>query len=81
MTVVQEILTTVDLLNIGPDELLLDKSLGRIVRLYAKNIPNMPQVVNLAKKIIDRWSRLVFGIKTNYSRDVDDDEEGDTNQG
>lgn len=31
----------------------------------------------MAKKIIDRWSRLVFGIKTSYSRDVDDDDEGD----
>jgi len=29
----------------------------------------MPQVVNLAKKIIDRWSRLVFNIKTSYSKD------------
>lgn len=34
----------------------------------------MPQVVNLAKKIIDRWSRLVFGIKTSYSRDIDDED-------
>ena len=77
LTVVQEILTTIDLLNIGPDELQSDKNLGRIVKLYARNIPNMPQVVNLAKKIIDRWSRLVFGIKTTYSRDLDDDFEGD----
>ncbi len=65
---------TIDLLNIGPDELQTDKNLGRIVKLYARNIPNMPQVVNLAKKIIDRWSRLVFGIKTTYSRDVDDED-------
>lgn len=34
----------------------------------------MPQVINLAKKIIDRWSRLVFGIKTTYSRDVEDED-------
>lgn len=81
LTVVQEILATIDLLNISPDELLIDKSLGKIVRLYAKNVPNMPQVVNLAKKIVDRWSRLVFGIKTNYSRDLEDDDEGDVNQG
>lgn len=47
------------------------------MKLYARNIPNMPQVVNLAKKIIDRWSRLVFGIKTTYQRDLDDDFEGD----
>ena len=77
LTVVTEILTTIDLLNIGLEELQIDKNLGRIVKLYAKNIPNMPQVVNLAKKIIDRWSRLVFGIKTTYSRDLEDDEEGD----
>lgn len=74
LTVVQEILSTVDLLNIGPDELQTDKNLGRVVKLYARNIPNMPQVVNLAKKIIDRWSRLVFGIKTTYSRDIDDED-------
>lgn len=74
LTVVQEILSTIDLLSIGPDELQTDKNLGRIVKLYARNIPNMPQVVNLAKKIIDRWSRLVFGIKTNYSRDADDED-------
>jgi sRNA-binding protein len=47
------------------------------VKLYAKNVPNMPQVVVLAKKIIDRWSRLVFGIKTSYSRVDEDDDEGD----
>jgi hypothetical protein len=78
LTVVQEILSTIDLLNIGPDELQTDKNLGRIVKLYSKNQANMPQVVALAKKIVDRWSRLVFGIKTTYSRtEMDDDDEGD----
>lgn len=80
LTVVQEVLATIDLLSIGPDDLQTDKNLGRIVKLYAKNIPNMPQVVPLAKKIMDRWSRLVFGIKTNYSRDAEDDDEGDAHQ-
>ena len=42
VTVIQEILQTIDLLDIGPEELQTDKNLGRIVKLYARNVPNMP---------------------------------------
>lgn len=46
----------------------------RTVKVYAKNRANMPQVQDLAKRIIDKWSRMIFNIKTSYfepSRDRD----------
>ncbi len=40
----------------------------------------MPAVQDLAKRIIDKWSRMIFSIQTTYydpGRDEDDDTEAD----
>lgn len=36
----------------------------------------MPQVAGLAKSIMDKWSRMVFGISTTYMDRGEDGEEG-----
>ena len=36
----------------------------------------MPQVAGLAKQIMDKWSRMVFGISTTYVDRGEDAEEG-----
>ena len=80
VTVVQEILLAIEQLDIGPEELQNDNNLGRIVKAYSRNVPNMPSVVTIAKKIVDRWSRAVFNIRTTYgnkNKAADLDEEDD----
>ena len=65
--IVQEILEVVDTLHIEAHSLEADgKRLVRTVKAYAKNRANMLQVQDLAKRILDKWSRMVFGISTSY---------------
>lgn len=86
--VVQEILLCVDSLHIEPVDLQRSKNLPKIIRAYANGKANMPQVQGLAKSIVDKWSRAVFGISTSYYDAVrgggDDDDldnsTGDQNQ-
>ena len=42
------------------------RKLGRVIKIYANDKANMPQVAGLAKTIMDKWSRKVFGISTTY---------------
>ena len=42
------------------------RKLGRVIKVYANDKANMPQVAGLAKTIMDKWSRMVFGISTTY---------------
>ena len=81
MKIVQEILVVVDTLHIEPHSLESDgKRLVRTVKAYSKNRANMPQVVDLAKRILDKWSRMVFGISTSYFQATTGDGEGDQMQ-
>lgn len=66
LSVVQEILGVLDNLQIEPEYLLNAKKLGRVIKIYANDKANMPQVASLAKSIMDKWSRMVFGISTTY---------------
>ena len=83
--VVSEILQVIDTLDIGSD-LLANSKLGKMIKIYAKNRAKMPQVVDLAKRIEDKWSRMIFGISTRYydggagGRDDDDYENNDADQ-
>ena len=46
------------------------------MKAYSKNRSNMPQVQELAKRILDKWSRMVFGISTAYAHaTINDDGE------
>lgn len=60
--IVQEILTCLDHLQIEPEYLRSAKKLGRAVKAYATEKANMPQVISMAKKLVDKWSRMVYGI-------------------
>lgn len=74
--VVSEILQVIDTLDISSD-LLSNSKLGRMIKIYAKNRAKIPQVVDLAKRIEDKWSRMIFGISTRYyegERHRDDDD-------
>ena len=66
LSVVQEILQCLDNLQIEPEYLINAKKLGRIIKIYANDKAKMPQVAGLAKQIMDKWSRMVFGISTTY---------------
>lgn len=70
-------LQVVDTLHIESVFLEKEPKLVRTVKVYAKNRANMPSVQDLAKRILDKWSRMVFGISTSYyemARGADDDE-------
>ena len=64
--IVSEILQLVDGLQIDAEFLASSKNLGRIVKVYANNQANQPKEVALAKSIMDKWGRMVFGISTTY---------------
>ena len=64
--IVSEILQLVDGLQIDAEFLASSKNLGRIVKVYANNQANQPKEVSLAKSIMDKWGRMVFGISTTY---------------
>ena len=71
----QEILEVVDTLHIESHTLEnYGKKLARTVKAYSLNRANMPQVVDLAKRIVDKWNRMIFGISTNYYRQVEGDD-------
>ena len=38
-----------------------------MVKKYAKNCMNNQAVEDLAKRIKDKWSRMIFGISTRYT--------------
>lgn len=62
-----EILQVIDTLHIESLTLENDgKKLARTILAYSKNRANMPQVVDIAKRIVDKWNRMIFGISTNY---------------
>lgn len=63
---VKEILHCIDTLPIHPDNLIESRNLGRIVKHYASGKAGIPQVQGMAKSIMDKWSRMVFGINTSY---------------
>ena len=64
--VVQEILHVIDTLHIETNFLQNCPKLGKTVKVYSRGRPNMPQVQELAKRICDKWSRMIFGISTSY---------------
>lgn len=64
--IVSEILQLIDGLQIDAEFLASSKNLGRIVKVYANNQANQPKEVSLAKSIMDKWGRMVFGISTTY---------------
>ena len=69
--IVQEILDVVDTLHIDAHALEnYGKKLARTIKAYSRNRANMPQVQDLAKRIIDKWNRMIFGISTNYFKQV-----------
>ena len=73
--IVQEILEVVDTLHIESHTLEnYGKKLARTVKAYSLNRANMPQVQDLAKRIVDKWNRMIFGISTNYYRQVEGDD-------
>lgn len=55
-----------DSLQLEAEYLLNAKKLGRLIKIYANDKASMPQVAGLAKTIMDKWSRMVFGISTTY---------------
>ncbi len=78
--VVSEMLGVLDTLAIDSHQLEQHPRLFKVVRAYAKDRANMPSVTELAKRIVDKWSRMIFGISTTYydpGRDEDDDTEAD----
>lgn len=75
LSVVQEMLGCLDSLEIQPEYLLAAKRLGRVIKIYANDRANMPQVASLAKTIMDKWSRMVFGISTTYVNRTDEYED------
>lgn len=78
--VVTEILGVVDTLAIDSDNLENTQRLVKVVKAYAKNRANMASVQELAKRIVDKWSRMIFGISTTYydpGREEDDEGEVD----
>ena len=46
-----------------------------MIKIYANDRANMPQVASLAKTIMDKWSRMVFGISTTYVNRTDEYED------
>ena len=78
--VVTEILSVIETMSIEMN-FLEESKLGRVVRVYAKNKANMPQVLEMAKRILDKWSRMFCGITTSFydgGRYGDDEDEGAT---
>jgi len=58
---VQGLLQCIDSLNIETDHLENSK-LGQVVHYYAEDITNITAVKPLAKKIMEKWSRIIFNI-------------------
>jgi len=75
---VNEILTVIETLHIDPIYLEKSPKLARVVKVYAKNQAKIPQALDQAKRIYDKWSRIFFGISTSFfegDRIADDDED------
>ena len=76
--VVQEIMQVIETLHIDPVFLEKDPKLARVIQVYAKNKAGMHQVLDQAKRIYDKWSRIFFGISTSfYDGNRNDDDEVD----
>ena len=74
MNLVNGVLSCIERLRIDVGH-LEDSKLGQVVQWYSEDLANMPFVQPLAKRIIEKWSRLVFNIKSKYDchGDFDDD--------
>lgn len=66
INVIKEILHCIEVLPIHPDNLQECRNLGRIVKTFANGRGVTSEVSAMAKNIMDRWSRMVFGIHTGY---------------
>ena len=53
---------------------LEDSNLASSVQFYSEGIAKQPTVQNLAKRIVEKWSRLYYNIKQTYESDGSDDD-------
>jgi len=74
VNLVSGILTCIDGLRIDIGH-LEESKLGQVVQCYSEGLANMPYVQNLAKRLVDKWSRLVHNIKSHYDFDGECDDE------
>lgn len=75
LQVCTEVLQLVSLLQIDSETLSRATNLGRVVKAYAKGLAGHRELQRLAKKIVDKWSRIVFQIKTDYGFHKEDEED------
>lgn len=65
INLVEGLLNCIDALRIDIGH-LEDSELAKSVQYYSEGIANIPQVIPLAKKIIEKWSRLIYHIKSSF---------------
>jgi hypothetical protein len=53
---------------------LEDSNLASSVQFYSEGIAKHPTVQTLAKRIVEKWSRLYYNIKQTYESDGSDDD-------
>lgn len=73
--IVEEILTCLDNLQIQPEYLKSAKNLGRAVKAYTSEKAGIPKVMGIAKKLVDKWSRMIMRIQTTYVNYTKEEEE------
>lgn len=76
INLVEGVLKCIDSLRVDIQH-LEDSDIAKVVQCYAENLAGIPALQGLAKRIIEKWSRLIYGIKSHYADDgLDDYEEG-----
>ncbi len=65
INLVEGVLNCIDSLQMDTDY-LEGTNLGQVVQYYAEGIAKMPQVKKLAMQILDKWSRIIYKINTQY---------------
>ena len=73
INLVQGLLTCIDGLRIDVGH-LEDSNLASSVQFYSEGIAKLPTVQSLAKRIVEKWSRLFYNIKQTYESDGSDDD-------
>ena len=43
--------------------------MAQVVQCYAEGLTGMPDAKKMAKRIIDKWSRIIYEISSNYDAD------------
>jgi TFIIS helical bundle-like domain len=75
INLVEGVLTCLDTLRVDIQH-LEECEIAKVVQCYAENLAGIPSLQGLAKRIIEKWSRLIYGIKSHYADGLDDYEEG-----